>query len=231
MPDWGSSPSPYPKLGFTYGFSRLHTDAPGVQFTVAGDDDVVMARRLVPQLLQLNGANLAETGLDPGPLPHHGLWWRPGVPVTPTPRTPVSHGEPSPWLHHPAVVELLRVLRETPVSDKETRESLKLSPHGSDYPVTARLFISPGLRQRRGPVFPQALHAPWIPAKAGMDGLVLRSPYPKLELTGVFTSPYGKGWSARMAGHSRTLSTTLPQRPTRPWGLTPASPLSETGVM
>ena len=57
--------------------------------------------------------------------------------------------------------------------------------------------------------------------EAGNNGLVLWSPYPKLGLTGTFTSPYGKGWSARMAGHSRTLSTTLPQRPTRPWVLTP----------
>ena len=30
---------------------------------------------------------------------------------------------------------------------------------------------------------------------AGNDGLVLWSPYPKLGLTGTFTSPYGKGWS------------------------------------
>ena len=56
---------------------------------------------------------------------------------------------------------------------------------------------------------------------AGNDGLVLWSPYPKLGLTGTFTSPYGKGWSAQMAGHSRALSTTLPQRHTRPCGLTP----------
>ena len=66
---------------------------------------------------------------------------------------------------------------------------------------------------------------------AGNDGLVLWSPYPKLGLTGTFTSPYGKGWSAQMAGHSRTLSTTLPQRPTRPWGLTPASPYPKLGLI
>ena len=66
--------------------------------------------------------------------------------------------------------------------------------------------------------------------EAGNDGLVLWSPYPKLGLTGTFTSPYGKGWSARMAGHSRTLSTTLPQRPTRPWGLTPPSPYPKPGL-
>ena len=33
-----------------------------------------------------------------------------------------------------------------------------------------------------------------------------------------------------MAGHSRTLSTTLPQRPTRPWGLTPPSPYPKLGL-
>ena len=65
---------------------------------------------------------------------------------------------------------------------------------------------------------------------SGNDGLVLWSPYPKLGLTGTFTSPYGKGWSARMAGHNRTLSTTLPQRPTRPWGLTPPSPYPKPGL-
>ena len=65
---------------------------------------------------------------------------------------------------------------------------------------------------------------------AGNDGLVLWSPYPKWGLTGTFTSPYGKGWSARMAGHNRTLSTNLPQRPTRPWGLTPASPYPKLGL-
>ena len=66
--------------------------------------------------------------------------------------------------------------------------------------------------------------------EAGNDGLVLWSPYPELGLTGTFTSPYGKGWSAQMAGHNRTLSTTLPQRPTRPWGLTPASPYPKLGL-
>ena len=65
---------------------------------------------------------------------------------------------------------------------------------------------------------------------AGNDSLVLWSPYPKSGLMGTFTSPYGKGWSAQMAGHSRTLSTTLPQRPTRPWGLTPASPYPKLGL-
>ena len=64
---------------------------------------------------------------------------------------------------------------------------------------------------------------------AGNDGLVLWSPYPKLGLTGTFASPYGKGWSSQMAGHNRTLSTTLPQRPTRPWGLTAASPYPKLG--
>ena len=66
---------------------------------------------------------------------------------------------------------------------------------------------------------------------AGNDGLVLWSPYPKLGLTGTFTSPYGKGWSAQMASHSKTLSTTLPQRPTRPWGLTPPSPYRKLGYI
>ena len=65
---------------------------------------------------------------------------------------------------------------------------------------------------------------------AGNDGLVLWSPYPKLGLTGTFTSPYGKGWSAQMAGHSRTLSTTLPQRPTRPRGLTSPFPYPKLGL-
>ena len=60
---------------------------------------------------------------------------------------------------------------------------------------------------------------------AGNDGLVLWSPYPKLGLMGIISpSLYGKGWSAQMAGHSRTLSTALPQRRTRPCSLTPASP-------
>ena len=62
---------------------------------------------------------------------------------------------------------------------------------------------------------------------AGNDGLLLWSPYPKLGLMGTFTSPYGKGWSARMAGRSRTLSTALPQRPTAMWSHT-RIPLSET---
>ena len=33
-----------------------------------------------------------------------------------------------------------------------------------------------------------------------------------------------------MAGHKRTLSTNLPQRPTRPWGLTPPSPYPKLGL-
>ena len=70
---------------------------------------------------------------------------------------------------------------------------------------------------------------------AGNDGLLLWSPYPKLGLTGTFTSPYGKGWSARMAGHSRTLSTTCHSAPLghgashphpliRNWGFTMVTP-------
>ena len=66
--------------------------------------------------------------------------------------------------------------------------------------------------------------------ESGNDGLVLWSPYPKLGLTGTFTSPYGKGWSAQMAGHSRTLSTTLPQPPLGHVASHP-HPLIRTGVM
>ena len=198
-----------------------------------------MARRLVPQLLHSTGANLAETGLDPGPLPHHGLCWRPGVPVTPTPHTPVSHGEPSPWLHHPAVVELLRVLRETPVADKGTRESLKLSPHRVPTILSQQGFSEVRDCGRGGRCF---LRCCTMDSRfrgndgegcrndgegAGNDGLALWSPYPKWGSREPPPQPYGKGWTARMVGYRRTLSTALPQRHTRPWGLSPA-PLSET---
>ena len=66
---------------------------------------------------------------------------------------------------------------------------------------------------------------------AGNDSLVLWSPYPKLGLMGISPSPYGKGWSAQMAGYSRTLCTVLPQRRTRPWGLTPTSPYPKLGLV
>ena len=65
---------------------------------------------------------------------------------------------------------------------------------------------------------------------AGNDGLLLWSPYPKLGLTGTFTSPYGKGWTAQMEGYRRTLSTALPQRHTRPLGPLPPHPYPKLGL-
>ena len=57
---------------------------------------------------------------------------------------------------------------------------------------------------------------------AGNDGLVLWSPYPKLGLTGTFTSTLWQRLDSPDGRLRRTLSTALPQRRTRPWGLSPA---------
>ena len=78
--------------------------------------------------------------------------------------------------------------------------------------------------------------APWIPAKAGMtaraEGMMGREREMTAWRSGPLIQngvngnlppqPYGKGWTARMAGYRRNLSTALPQRRTRPWGLSPA---------